>query len=638
MKLAVGRVESCPFPEDSVLELKRKPVEALESTGHGLGRTAEDRVNVPLDYRLLQSLLTAAHRSGSPGWARRAVHSQAPLSAPEQEDPLVHLEDRSAAEGAWNQNYRSVAGWTKEVLAVLDDQSTRGQVLKLTEEEARARFPNLVVASMGAIRKDNPDCTVSARVLFDGTNGVEVNKRTRIRDQERAPIAADLKRVMREKARVGERTFALSADVKEAHRQVPVAPCDWHLLGCQVQPGGSVYVNKVGTFGVASASYWWSRVATAVGRLSQYCAGHSARTWHMLVADDFHLEAGGAEYRSELIVFFVLCAVSGVPLSWNKTAGGDVVAWVGFELLHRSHKVGLTLRRAEWFVRWTREVAGSRTVNMSNFEEGLGRVMYVAGALEYERPFLAPLFMFLSLHPRGSARTVPAHVTFFLNILATQMEECRHTSCVEVLLSSTSAPQVDAQPSETRTGIGGWLPTLRADGTIDTKASLWFSLEIREEDFPWIFEKSGKPALVISTLETLAVLVALKVFVCKGHREHRTRVQVPPTWTDNRGNGSALSKLMTTKFPSSALMMELSSSHEERIHQGVGPVGSTYRQQGCRRPSERAARRRSVRATSAVWTRQPWTGSFWIEHWTWDVEQKKRSSPTGQLEEMQDEA
>ena len=31
-----------------------------------------------------------------------------------------------------------------------------------------------------------------------------------------------------------------------------------------------------------------------------------------------------------------------------------------------------------------------------------------------------------------------------------------------------------------------------------------------------------------------------------------------PTWTDNRGNGWALNKLMWTKFPSSAVVMELS--------------------------------------------------------------------------------
>ena len=236
----------------------------------------------------------------------------------------------------------------------------------------------------------------------------------------------------------------------------------------------------------------------------------------MLVADDFHLEAGGAEYRPALVVFFVLCAVAGVPLSWNKTAGGDVVSWVGFELLHRCHKIGLTERRAAWFVRWTREIAAQKTVNLTQFEEGLGRVMYVAGALQYERPFLAPLYKFLSMHPRGSTRTVPAYVAFFLNYLAKHIEECRHSSCSEELLSSITAPRVDAQASESRTGIGGWLPHVLPDGTIDVRTSPWFSLEIKEEDFPWVFEKSGKPALVISTLEAHAVLVSLKIFVSKG--------------------------------------------------------------------------------------------------------------------------
>ena len=41
----------------------------------------------------------------------------------------------------------------------------------------------------------------TARVLFDGTHGLCVDSRMRLRDQERAPIAADLKRAMREKAK-----------------------------------------------------------------------------------------------------------------------------------------------------------------------------------------------------------------------------------------------------------------------------------------------------------------------------------------------------------------------------------------------------------------------------------------------------
>ena len=132
-----------------------------------------------------------------------------------------------------------------------------------------------------------------------------MNTRTRIRDQERGPIAADLKRVMREKSRVGVPTFALTADVSEAHRQIPIAEQDWHLLGCQVVPGGSVFINTVGTFGVASASYYWSRVESAIGRIAQYLAGSSAFTlgicWSL---DGYHLDAGGANYRTVLFHCF----------------------------------------------------------------------------------------------------------------------------------------------------------------------------------------------------------------------------------------------------------------------------------------------------------------------------------------------
>ena len=106
---------------------------------------------------------------------------------------------------------------------------------------------------MGAQRKEKPGGVITARVSFDGTHNIAVNHRARVRDQERGPIAADLKRLMREESKTGEPTFALTADVTEAHRQIPIAGKDWHFFGCQVQPGGEVFVNTVGTFGVASA-------------------------------------------------------------------------------------------------------------------------------------------------------------------------------------------------------------------------------------------------------------------------------------------------------------------------------------------------------------------------------------------------
>ena len=122
---------------------------------------------------------------------------------------------------------------------------------------------------------------------------------------------------------MSERTFALTVDVAEAHRQAPIGPVDWHYLGAQIRPGDVVCINTVGTFCISSASYYWSRVGSSVGRLSQYISAHTAHIWHLFVADDFHLEAGGAGYRKALMIFFVLCHTAGVPLSWSKTAGGD---------------------------------------------------------------------------------------------------------------------------------------------------------------------------------------------------------------------------------------------------------------------------------------------------------------------------
>ena len=225
---------------------------------------------------------------------------------------------------------------------MMHDQATRGQVLVLSETKAKERFPDFVTASLGAQRKDKPGGNITAHVLFDGTHGLSVNSRTRLRDQERAPIAADPKRAMREKAKQDELTFAHTADVTEAHRQVPIHPDDWHLLGCQVVPGGEVFVKYGGNVRHCMASYYWSRVG-----LSQYIPAHSCTTWHMLVADDFLLKCGCPNYCSGLILFFVLCASVGVPLSWHKTGGGDVLIWVGFELLLRSRSIGISMRRVE---------------------------------------------------------------------------------------------------------------------------------------------------------------------------------------------------------------------------------------------------------------------------------------------------
>ena len=85
------------------------------------------------------------------------------------------------------------------------------------------------VASLGVCARTHR----AARVLFDRIHGISVNLRTRIRDWDRARVAADFKRTMREKAKDNLKTFAFTADITEAHRQVPIDEGEWHPLGCQ---------------------------------------------------------------------------------------------------------------------------------------------------------------------------------------------------------------------------------------------------------------------------------------------------------------------------------------------------------------------------------------------------------------------
>ena len=109
---------------------------------------------------------------------------------------------------------------------IIDYRSTQGIHLQRTTED-RSDLQ----------RKEKPGGVITARVLFDGSNGIYVTRRTRIRDEERSPIASDIKRLMREKSQLNQRSFSLTAHVSEAHRQVPIHPSDWHMLGCRIRNG-----------------------------------------------------------------------------------------------------------------------------------------------------------------------------------------------------------------------------------------------------------------------------------------------------------------------------------------------------------------------------------------------------------------
>eukprot|EP00974_Lingulodinium_polyedra_P126999 11200434-Lingulodinium_polyedra.AAC.1 len=60
------------------------------------------------------------------------------------------------------------------------------------------------------------------------------------------------------------------------------------------------------------------------------------------------------------------------------------------------------------------KIVAERVVRVGRFTEGPGRAAFVFGALEYERPFLAPLYSFAALHSRDVVRPAPSFVLVVL--------------------------------------------------------------------------------------------------------------------------------------------------------------------------------------------------------------------------------
>ena len=73
--------------------------------------------------------------------------------------------------------------------------------------------------------------------------------------------------------------------------------------------------------------------------------------------------------------------------------------------------------------------------------------------------------------------------------------------------------------------------------------------------------KGWKACVVTSTLEALAVFLARKL---QNGEAQLTKGPIFPTWSDNRGNGSALTKLLPTRYRASALLVKMAAHTKRR--------------------------------------------------------------------------
>ena len=122
--------------------------------------------------------------------------------------------------------------------------------------------------------------------------------------------------------------------------------------------------------------------------------------------------------------------------------------------------------------------------------------------------------------------------------------------------------RVDAHADENGVGVGGWWPRTNKKGQVETGISPWFAIKVTPENAPWAFQREGRVYRVIASLEALlCLLLALLAFgPAQELSDTKTVIQVN-AFTDNRGNGYVINKLM---FPLCAIVMELAAQAEYR--------------------------------------------------------------------------
>lgn len=379
-RLALGQVEDSPFK--GVVEKVRKDLDELVvKLGKDPARRPTDRATA-IGFRRVKAW---AELLGDQDHLVPAVYDRKEKGERDVwEEEVEQPEPRS--------NYRSAIDHLEKVKSIIQAEIEKGWIRRLPLEEAYQKFGRDVqVASLGAVPKD--PSWEEVRVVHDGTHGISVNSEIKQPNRMTFPQCDDLEAAAEALKRVSPTERMLFAfDIKAAHRLIPVQEEDWALQSFRLEDEEELLVNMVGTFGVASAAFWWGRAAAVIFRTFHRAVPDHLLYYLLLFADDGLLMAAGLEYFKVVVALFLFLDVMEVPLSWRKTRGGFQAEWIGYTIDLRSWKVGVSEKKVKWLVEWAERTLKESHLLGREFRAGVGRLGFLAGVLVGARPLLAPLY------------------------------------------------------------------------------------------------------------------------------------------------------------------------------------------------------------------------------------------------------
>ena len=418
-------------------------------------------------------------------------------------------------------------------------------MIEMPLEEAKSRYgDSLSIASLGAI----PKADDSVRVVHDGSNGQRVNDQIKVRDEQSTPTGADLSAALEE---LPGAYFSITGDISRAHRLVLVRAADWARQACRAYRKDRVYLNAVGTFGIVSASYWWHRLFSGLGRLLYYAHGQDHTTL-LTYVDDLIWLTESSQGLPRILASIFLLEILGIPFAWHKFRGGAEHGWIGFSISAHQRLLGISKSRADWMIGWIRKVKSDGFVNIADMGAVLGRLSFGLTVLPLLRPFLGPLYAWVAAVRHCHVLKLPKAIYMILSFLESFNEKDLRTAHVPRRgRKPVELFRTDAKAEGDEMWVGGWAS---CESTNPYECH-WFAERISHLEAPW-FHMAGQSYRSIASLELLATLIGVVVFKSAPFTHANF---VCSAATDNRGNSHLTSRWLTTSFPLVAVLMELAT-------------------------------------------------------------------------------
>ena len=563
--MAAGKVKESPFGSEMV-ETRRALDEHLGRWGLSPCRQEGDRES-EINFRRLRALAEALEDEDFEFLeevAERGVRLGVDLEMPRT--PLVYEEKTKWTVDATDEvmrdiladNYESAEENAEDIARQVFEEVENGTIVRMMEHEAKRRFRGrLAVAALGAVPKELG--TKKVRLIHDGAYSVDVNRRIRVRDKMRFPLIDDATAVLRQVQAEVERDrgairFSLLHDIARAHKLIPVDEQDWGLQAFRL-PGdksGDIFVHTRGTFGVASAAYWFGRVIAVAVRCSHRLLGRRFGLQHLIYAHDGWLVAVGKDFWRRMMIWFFAYELLEIPITWAKVKGGTEVNWIGYCLNVHTYQKGINLSKRTWIVAWIENKLEQGGVVGRELKSVLGRLSFVAGALRHVRPFLAPLFSWASALSPGTFSKFPDAVIILLEFVKEEVQRRPMRPAEPLEKDPIDIFRVDAKAAGEDIVIGGW----ETGSSPDTETARWFSFRLNRKIAPWAYLK-GDPFRNIATLELIGVLVAVMVLAPESTWAGGSAAVTLTALTDNLANTHVLRRYSSSRYPLSIVAMEL---------------------------------------------------------------------------------